>query len=71
MKYIKCTNIDSEVFDADSDEESMEKFKEIIKYDVMGGQGNPIKDYFVARIVGYYSEWNYSPRKEFIVVSRE
>ena len=71
MKYIKCTSIDSEVFDAESDEEAMEKFKEIIKYDIEPAGGRPIKDYFVAKIVGYYAEWSLFPRKQFIVVSKE
>ena len=70
MRYLRCTNIDTKTVEADSDKEAVEKFKDMIKYEVAGGPGSPIKDYYLCKIVAVHAEWNEFPRG-FTVISNE
>jgi len=65
-RYIRTTSIDSKTFEADSDEEAIEKFKELIKYEK---NGHAVKDYYLAKIIAIHGEWIEFPRG-FTVVSK-
>jgi len=66
-RYIRATSIDSKTFEASSDEEAIDKFQEMIKYEK---DWMAIKDFYLCKIVAVYGRWNEFP-KGFTVISKE